>query len=134
MSDIRAFLQQQGPNIVTVVVVLLTLLVLFAILGVNFDPVVDKHVEKVVTIESFGPSLRAESACDRYHGDPKKVDGWCQSLSKKGCVAASCCVLLDGERCVGGSRSGPTFHTSNGKDIDYDHYHHRDDCIGNCPK
>jgi hypothetical protein len=134
MSDIRSFLQQQGPNIITVVVVFLTLLVLFAILGVNFDPVVDKHVEKVVTIESFGPSSRAESACDRFHDDPKKIDGWCQSLSKKGCVASSCCVLLNGNKCVGGSKSGPTFHTSNGKDVDYDHYHHRDNCIGNCPK
>ncbi len=134
MSDIRSFLQQQGPNIITVVVVFITLLVLFAILGVNFDPVVDKHVEKVVTIESFGPSIRAESACDKYHGDPKKVDGWCQSLSKKGCAATRCCVLLNGESCVGGSASGPIFHTSNGEKLDYDHYYYRGKCTGNCPK
>ena len=134
MPNMKVFLKEQGPNILTVVVVFITLLGLFAILGVNFDPVVDKHVEKVVTIESFGPSSRAESACDKYHSDPMKIDSWCQTLSKKGCVATSCCVLLNGEKCAGGSRTGPTFHTSNGKDVDYDHYHHRGDCIGNCPK
>ena len=84
MPNMKVFLKEQGPNILTVVVVFITLLGLFAILGVNFDPVVDKHVEKVVTIESFGPSSRAESACDKYHSDPMKIDSWCQTLSKKG--------------------------------------------------
>ena len=47
------FLKKQWPSILTVVITFLTLIMIFQIVGVNFSPVEDKHVEKVVTIESF---------------------------------------------------------------------------------
>lgn len=54
-SGMGAFFASQGPNILTLVVMFLTVIVLFKMLGVDFDPEVDKHVAKVVTVESMSP-------------------------------------------------------------------------------
>ena len=54
--------------------------------------------------------------------DPSQEDDWCKSLiSGKNCTSTSCCVLLNGTKCVGGSSKGPTFLTNNGKNIDFDY-------------
>ena len=49
------FFASQGANILTLVVMFLTVIVLFKILGVDFNPKVDKHIAKVVTVESMSP-------------------------------------------------------------------------------
>ena len=54
-SGMGAFFASQGPNIITLVVMFLTVIVLFKMLGVDFNPTVDKHVAKVVTVESMSP-------------------------------------------------------------------------------
>ena len=48
-----AFFASQGANILTLVVMFLTVIVLFKIIGVDFNPKVDKHIAKVVTVESM---------------------------------------------------------------------------------
>ena len=55
--DIKTFFKTQGPHIITLVVLFLTLLILFKILGVDFNPKVDKHISKVVTVESMRHAL-----------------------------------------------------------------------------
>ena len=52
-SKIGGFFKSQGPNIITLVIMFMTVLVLFKILGVNFNPPVEKHISKVVTVESM---------------------------------------------------------------------------------
>ena len=53
---LRTFFRTQGAYIIMIVVIIFTLLTLFSILGVTFTPVEDKHIQKVVTIESFADS------------------------------------------------------------------------------
>ena len=113
----NSFFAQQGANILTVIIVFLALLTLFSILGVDFNPVVDKYVEKVVTIESFGTAIDPEAGCQAT--TPADKDTFCKSIkNESNCTATSCCIFLNGKKCVGGGKRGPTYHTKNGEDID----------------
>jgi len=72
--------------------------------------------------ETFVP----ETSIERAHNyDTYKLHNICNSLSNKSCSAASYCVLLNYKnknKCVGGSKLGPTYHTNNGNTIKYDNY------------
>lgn len=57
-----AFFASQGANILTLVVMFLTVIVLFKIIGVDFNPKVDKHIAKVVTVESMSTGPRGMCA------------------------------------------------------------------------
>jgi hypothetical protein len=58
----------------------------------------------------------------------------CKKLTKNNCTTVGCCVLLNGEKCVGGNESGPTFLNEDGKDIDVQYYNHKNKCVGKgCP-
>jgi len=127
----NSFFAEQGANILTVVIIFLTLLTLFSIMGVNFNPVVDKHVEKVVTIESFDVAIDPEAGC-HMSTNPSDKDTFCKSIqNESNCTATSCCIFLNGKKCVGGSKRGPTYHTKNGEDIDVKYYAYRDDVYEN---
>lgn len=127
------FFKEHGAHVMTVVIIFLTCLSILSILGVNFEAPPDHHVKKIVTLESFGSAIDADGACNKYKSDPDKLDKWCKNLSNKSCSACSCCVLLNGVTCAGGDHHGPTFSERNGKSVDYDYYHHKSKCVGNCP-
>jgi hypothetical protein len=58
----------------------------------------------------------------------------CAKLTKKNCNATSCCVVLNGKKCVAGNQDGPTFKTESGEDIAVDYYYYQNKCYGNsCP-
>lgn len=83
--------------------------------------------------------IGAEPFCGAEN--PSQEDDWCKSLvSGKNCTSTSCCVLLNGTKCVGGSSKGPTFLTMNGKNIDFDYFNYKSQndgsvqCRGKCPK
>jgi cytoskeletal protein RodZ len=58
----------------------------------------------------------------------------CAKLTKKNCNATTCCVILNGKKCVAGNQDGPTFKTESGKDINIDYYYFQNKCYGNgCP-
>jgi len=62
-------------------------------------------------------------------------DANCKKLTKGNCTTVGCCVLLNGEKCVGGSESGPTYLNEDGKDIDVQYYKFKDMCKGKgCPQ
>ena len=62
-------------------------------------------------------------------------DANCKKLTKGNCTNVGCCVLLNGEKCVGGSESGPTYLNEDGKDIDVQYYKFKDMCKGkDCPQ
>jgi hypothetical protein len=114
------FLQTYWPSILTIVVIFLTLITAFKMIGVNFTPIEDKHIQKIVTKVSGN--------------DPAGLHSTCTSISKKSCGVASYCVLLDGEQCVGGSVRGPTYLTKDGSKVDYNYYMHQGKCYGKgCP-
>ena len=127
------FLKKQWPSILTVVITFLTLIMIFQIVGVNFSPVEDKHVEKVVTIESFDTDPSQSVIPGNHNHDPKPLHDTCTTHSKRACKTASFCVLLDGEKCVGGNRHGPTYLTQDGDKVDYNYYYYKNKCYGKCP-
>ena len=49
----ETFFYKNGEYIILLVVMFLSVLVLFRILGVDFNPKVNKHISKVVTLESM---------------------------------------------------------------------------------
>ena len=53
------------------------------------------------------------------------IDNKCKTLSDKNCSIASCCVFLNGEKCVGGTSSGPTFLSIKGENVDVKYYRHK---------
>ena len=58
----------------------------------------------------------------------------CNKLTKKNCNSTSCCVILNGKKCVAGNQDGPTFKTESGEDITVDYYYYQNKCYGNsCP-
>lgn len=86
---------------------------------------------------SFFEQFDTHPTLDNIHSsnnyDMKKTHGTCKDLSNHACNNASFCVLLDGERCVGGNKKGPTYLTEDGKDVDYKYYNYRGACSGTCP-
>ena len=98
--DIQTFFKTQGPNILTLVVLFFTLLTLFKIIGVDFNPKVDKHISKVVTVESMGLLEDRDSKCQRLNSNRHCTKSHCVWVTNK----------ADGTgHCVGGSRDGATY-------------------------
>lgn len=67
-----------------------------------------------------------------HNHDMKKLHDVCTGLSNKSCQHSSFCTLLNGTKCVGGNRHGPTYSTDNNKKVDVQYYHHKDKCYGKC--
>jgi hypothetical protein len=73
-------------------------------------------------------------SCSYYKTQPEKIEEMCMAVDKNNCGAMSCCVLLGGSKCVGGSKLGPSNKLNYG-DItvkDKDYYYHMGKCYGNC--
>lgn len=73
-------------------------------------------------------------SCSYYKTQPEKIEEMCMAVDKSNCGAMSCCVLLGGSKCVGGSKLGPSNKLNYG-DItvkDKDYYYHMGKCYGNC--
>lgn len=133
------FLKTHWPSIMSVVITFITLMIVFQILGVNFNPVEDKHIEKVVTIESFDTDASQDIIKKNISGDLHKQEETCRGFSTRACRNSSFCVLLDGDRCHSGNRTGLTFHTDDeGKEIKYNYFWFHNKCKSRagelCPK
>ena len=73
-------------------------------------------------------------SCSYYKTQPEKIEEMCMAVDKNNCGAMSCCVLLGGSKCVGGSKLGPSNKLNYG-DItvkEKDYYYHMGKCYGNC--
>ena len=130
MAYADEFLRAHWPTVASVVVVLLTTITAFHILGLTFPaPGSDDYISKVVTIETFSkdepkklPDKRGleEGACNRYGSHPHQMEKYCSKLRDRGCATMKCdnglgCVWLEPQsKCVAGDREGPTFHTHQG--------------------
>lgn len=63
--------------------------------------------------------------CTDYKGNYQTINQKCNALSNKNCGFVSCCVLLNGNKCVAGNANGPTYLTDQGNLIDYNYYKYR---------
>lgn len=127
-----SFLKDNWPYVLVVVVIFLLLIVIFKIYNVNFNPIKNTQIDKVVTIEEFNTEPSLDPVPSNHGNNLHKIHKTCKSLSKHACKSASYCVLLDDKKCVGGSKKGPTYLTEDGKNVDYKYYHHKNECKGNC--
>lgn len=127
---VTEFLKEQWPNILTIVIIFITLLSIFSILGINFNPITNKKIQKIVTVESFSPDSLSDSFCSDYLTDSNKLDKQCNKLTESNCNSTSCCIWLNGNKCVAGGERGPTFRTNNGQDIDVEFYSWKNKCYG----
>ena len=71
-----------------------------------------------------------EDICIKNAGDYQTLDVKCKALSNDNCSLPSCCVLINGTKCVAGDAKGPTYLTDQGDEIDYNYYLHRNKCYG----
>lgn len=81
-------------------------------------------------LESFDTRPTLDYIPLLHNYDMKKTHETCKILSNDACKSASFCVLLGGEKCVGGSKNGPTYLNKNRKK---NYYYHNGICFGKCP-
>lgn len=89
-TETYRFFSENGISIINVVIIFLMLIVMFSMLGINFNPIKNKTVQKVVEIESF--------TCNR--SDLLENEKGCNTLSRPNCISTSCCGWLNEEKCV----------------------------------
>ena len=76
----------------------------------------------------------SESFCKSHVGSSNTLEQSCNNLTTSRCNTVSCCVLLNGAKCVAGKSNGPTFQTDpSGNKINFDYYYYQKKCYGNCP-
>ena len=105
-----------------------------------------KQLKEVVTIETMSTpdnskiDLQMDSAmsfCQNHEDLPSgsSLEKSCDGLTDENCKSVSCCVLLNGEKCVAGGARGSTFRTeTNGTKRNIDYYYYQNKCYGNkCP-
>jgi hypothetical protein len=110
-------------NIFVAVLIIIALMVILDLVGVNLSspPAATKVLKQVVTLEG----LDMNSADDFCSSKPS-----CEKLTDKNCNKTSCCVLLNGEKCVPGAEDGPTFKTNKGEKVNVDYYYFQNKCYG----
>ena len=134
-------------NIFIGVIIIIALIIFIEIsnLNLNHEPS-NKKVVQVVNIEALTSNKDKEKAeppntsinlnpiSDFCKNSSSSLKETCAKLTKKNCNSTTCCVVLNGEKCVAGNQDGPTFKTESGKDISVDYYYYQNKCYGNsCP-
>jgi hypothetical protein len=118
MAYLQDFWKDQWSNIMFFVVIMLTLIAVFSILGINFKEDQHKELKKIVTIEAFGGgSDFSNGMCSAYSNDPPTLEKKCTTLSEKNCKLTSCCGWLNKTKCVAGNNTGPNYHSNGDKPI-----------------
>jgi hypothetical protein len=96
------------------------------ILKITPKPKVKFMITDTCSVKSFLNSNFKEDFCEKYLGDDVTLNNKCKELSPDNCKIPSCCVLLNGTKCVGGNMHGPTYTS------DSEYYHNKQKCYGNC--
>jgi hypothetical protein len=71
--------------------------------------------------------------CNPTKFTPTEINNKCGELTKENCNVTGCCVYMNGNKCVGGDKNGPTFLSDGkGKLLNIDYYYYKNQCYGNC--
>ena len=70
-----------------------------------------------------------DAFCQLNSVNAEDLNNTCATLTAQNCNAASCCVWVNGEKCMAGNADGPSMMEI---DIDKDYYSHKYTCRGNC--
>ena len=136
-------------NIFIGVIVIFALIIFIEVSNLNLNPdQSNKKVVQVVNIEALqnnmkdkkekveppNTSINLNPVSDFCKSSSASLKESCAKLTKKNCNSTSCCIVLNGEKCVAGNQDGPTFKTDSGEDITVDYYYYQNKCYGNsCP-
>ena len=134
--DVTQWLGVFRSEVLLVVVVLLIVMMIINMYHIDMNPVKGegKTVRQVTVVEGFDAS-GSSSFCMKYQTDPHELHKQCQKFDKDSCNIPQCCIWLNGTKCVGGNKHGPTFYSDdNGEDVNIDYFHHQGRCRGNCPE
>tara|TARA_B100000902_G_scaffold386306_1_gene428796 strand:+ start:328 stop:840 length:513 start_codon:yes stop_codon:yes gene_type:complete len=142
IEQIKKFTHVLSSNVLNALTILAVIILMMYMVRVNHMKIEDTR-EKSKDIDmsdmnNFSRVVSIEGFCNL--DDIVEKDKKCRALlSKKNCTSTSCCVLLDGDKCVGGSSAGPTYLSLEGKNVEFDYYNFKDkngsvSCRGNCPK
>lgn len=108
--------------------------------GINYIPKYEDSVylsrtTQQPTVSAYEGEEKTRGFCEMKDAFPLLVEVECSKLDKHVCSSTSCCVLLGGQKCVGGDSSGPTLqaHYRDPALSVSDHYFHQGKCYGNCP-
>ena len=63
--------------------------------------------------------------CNTHTGSSHTLIESCGKLTDQNCNLTSCCVMLNGKKCVPGNKDGPTFKTLKGEPIEIDYYYYQ---------
>ena len=143
------FLRSDVLNIFIGVIVIFALIIFIEVSNLNLNPdQSNKKVVQVVNIEALqnnmkdkkekveppNTSINLNPVSDFCKSSSASLKESCAKLTKKNCNSTSCCIVLNGEKCVAGNQDGPTFKTDSGEDITVDYYYYQNKCYGNsCP-
>lgn len=155
-AEFKTYFLENNELILSVSVAIFTMIVFFSIFNIGIDDKKKKlkkevTIESIKTIENFDVDITKEDpdvikTFEKLGSDNIDVafcqnsisaidkDANCKKLTKGNCATVGCCVLINGDKCVGGNESGPTYLSENGKDIDIQYYLFKDQCRGKaCP-
>ena len=125
-------LKNRIPHIISVVILIFGIIAAIQLLGINLREPQESHVEKIVTVEAYN-NMHA-NFCETYREKRNELEEKCNELTKKNCLATSCCVYanIDGsEKCMSGSKHGPTYRTNDdGTNKQLDYYYYKNKCFG----
>tara|TARA_Y100001935_G_C17311202_1_gene516412 strand:- start:1226 stop:1732 length:507 start_codon:yes stop_codon:yes gene_type:complete len=139
IGDFTNVLSSNLLNVLTIIAVIVLMIYMVRVNDMKIEDTREKTKDiDLSDMNNFSKVLHIEGFCNLDSMVEK--DKKCRDLlSKKNCTLTDCCVLLDGDKCVGGSSAGPTYLTLEGKNIEFDYYNFKDksgsvSCKGKCPK
>ena len=139
-KEIIDYFSENIDDIIIISLIIITLLVIFSMLNINFNSNTNKHIEKVVTIENLENNQSKKGTpfekafCDLNKLEPHNLDASCNELNESNCNSTGCCIWLNGKKCVAGDKKGPTFLGSESEPLKINHYHYKNQRFENSDK
>ena len=103
----------------------------------DLDSNSNKNIGKVVTIEAMSDSSFAAAFCNEYKHNHTALEKNCNKMHHKECKRSTCCILLNGKKCVAGNAKGPIFFGHGDKPNINNYWHYKNTCYpgtGKCPQ
>ena len=140
-------LNNMFPKMISITIILVGLMAFMAMIKFDFIPTKQmiEEDQKTITVEGFdvmeksdGDAAMSQGFCESHNGERSRLQDSCGELTKKNCLATSCCVyakMQGEEKCHSGDEHGPTFRRDEtGKTHDDDYYYFKNVCYGKeCP-
>lgn len=132
-------LKKTRLNIKTIFLCFLLILIFLYLSNLVFNKSSNKYKESMNNLNASDNGKvdmdKYNNFCKMYQGNSSQLEIACNKLTSENCNKVSCCVQINGEKCVAGSQRGPTYKTDKkGDNINVDYYYYKNKCTGNCPK